>query len=109
MSKNDDSVAAVLDDYQKIAQNHDWAKEQELGRKAVGEYIETIRDLIEAKRYSRQAVVMIESLMEEVESYKLTIVEQEVIIGELNALIEALMQQLNALTDEDNEEGTPTE
>ena len=47
---------------------------------------------------------MIESMMEELDAHKITIVEMEMIIAELNAIIEALMQQLNALTDEDQDE-----
>jgi uncharacterized coiled-coil protein SlyX len=96
---HDDSVAAVIDDYRKIAQNNDWRNEIFLAQKASSDYIDTLKSLVETTRYNRQASRMIEGLMAEVEDKKETIDELKETVGELEKVIDGLLTQIDALTD----------
>lgn len=98
--KKDDPVALVLSDYMKIAQNNDWMEERRQGEVAAKDYLGTVKALVEAKRYSHQATAIIESLMEEVDTYKSYISELESMVSKLNETINDLLRKIENLEKE---------
>lgn len=86
----DDSIAKVLMDYKKIAGDRDWKKETREVDVAISDYIQTIKDFVESQKYSRQAAMMIESLLVELEEGKVYIFALEEDIKCLNEYISQL-------------------
>jgi len=103
-----DSIVKVLTDYKKIAGDHDWLKEVKTADVAIQDYLQTLKDLVEAQQYSRQAAKMIESLIVEVDEARMYIFGMEEEIKYLNDFVAELMEKLNELLhDEKTEKPVP--
>ena len=103
----DDTITKVLRDYKKIAENHDWLPESKSAVGAIADYAKTLKDLVEAEKYSQQAAMLVESMVSEIDESRKYIAVMEEEVAYLNDLIVHLMNRIDGVDDDDEQEGTP--